>query len=91
MSEIKISYTELENKIRELRSLRSYWENEVGRDYPESLGSGKTVIIADEVAKLYLKLYQSVCNLYDNSIEYLEKVNANVSNKDEEVADAFKE
>lgn len=90
MGEIKISYAELENKILELREMRSSWEN-YNRKKPEISGSGKTAIMADETAELYLKLYDSVCRLCDNSISYLENIKNNINNTDEELANAFKE
>lgn len=47
--------------------------------------------MADEIAELYLKLYDSVCRLCDNSISYLENIKNNINDTDEELANAFKE
>ena len=91
MGEIKISYAELENKILELREVRSSWGSYNKRKKPEISGSGKTAIMADEIAELYLKLYDSVCRLCDNSISYLENIKNNINDTDEELANAFKE
>lgn len=88
---IKISYTELTSKIGELTTLRANWDGYSSTVKPSVSGGGMTVSVLDEIGDSYITLYKTVCNLCDNTIQFLNNVNKSVDNTDQESATSIKE
>lgn len=87
---VNISYTELETKIQELQALRAEWDGYSSTNKPAVSGGGMAVSVVDEIGDTYIKLYQKVCELCDNTIKFLTNVKNSVDNTEQKAVDALK-
>lgn len=87
---VNISYEELEAKIQELQALRNEWNGYASTIKPTISGGGLAVSVLDEIGDSYVKLYQKVCELCDNTIKFLTNVKNSVDNTEQKAVDALK-
>lgn len=90
MQKIEVSSSELEEKISEMQNMRSNWDTFVYKNKPDMIGGGMTPNTINQIADLYNILYNQVCELCDNTVQFLQNVNSSIKNADSMSADIFK-